>query len=311
MGGTNEFETLEQQFLELIAEFRTITISENRLRDSLRSESTRAEAAEAGRAAAERAAAEARSGAAAATAAVTKATTALACAQEQLTGLKIHLEVTDRQRTILEERCSEMSAQINALERQVQQMKPLQSAHATLQRQYTELQERIGHACEEARRESNRLENELRRVEKCAAAGSEIRERARLAAAAHARERRLAATELQHTNRELLNANAEISKLKASIAELQMHLSEGKDVGNKTVDPSIEALAEVRAALEAERAGAAKLERALAAALADNAVLAARVHATDNNDELNKTLTPPEVTTNSDHICPIDSFLAE
>lgn len=56
-------------------------------------------------------------------------------------------------------------------------------------------------------RESTRLESELRRVEKCAAAGSEIRERARLAAAAHARERRLAAAELQHTNRELLASN--------------------------------------------------------------------------------------------------------
>lgn len=57
-------------------------------------ESTKAEAAEASRAAAERAAAEARSGAAAATAAVSKATAALAAAQEKVTGLKIHLELS-------------------------------------------------------------------------------------------------------------------------------------------------------------------------------------------------------------------------
>lgn len=55
--------------------------------------------------------------------------------------------------------------------------------------------------------EVSRLENELRRVERCAAAGSEIRERARLAAAAHTRERRLATAELQHTSQELLKAN--------------------------------------------------------------------------------------------------------
>nr|XP_049691739.1 uncharacterized protein LOC110371969 [Helicoverpa armigera] len=311
MGIPTEFETLEQQFLELISEFRTLTISESRLRGSLRTEATRAEAAEAARAAAERAAAEARNGAAAATAAVTKATTALASTQEHLTGLKIHLDLTERQRKLLEDRCGEMSAQISALERQVQQLKPVQSAHLTLQRQYTDLQERICQATEEARRESTRLESELRRVEKCAAAGSEIRERARLAAAAHARERRLAAAELQHTSKELLAANAEITKLKATVSELQLSISElsSKSSCNVTVDPDVEALAETRAALEAERAGASKLEKALAAALADNASLAARLHVVDNTDGVEKTSTPLESA--STNICPIDSFLAD
>ncbi|CAB3250011.1 unnamed protein product [Arctia plantaginis] len=297
MARVTEFETLEHQFLELIAEFRTITISGNRLRDSLRTESSRAEAAEAGRAAAERTAAEARSSASAATAAVNKATSALANAQEQLTGLKIHLELTERQRATMEERCTQMSTQINSLERQLQQLRPLQPAHAMLQKQYTDLQERILNASEEARRESSRLESELRRVEKCNAAGSELRERARLAAAAHAREKRLANTELQHTNRELLNANAEISKLRATVAELQIHLTEvNKNNVIRTVDPNIEVVAEIRAALEAERAGTTKLERALAAALADNATLASRLHATDNTDEANDALTPTELT---------------
>lgn len=55
-------------------------------------------------------------------------------------------------------------------------------------------------------REASRLESEVRRVEKSAGGGAEIRERARLAAAAHVHERRLAAAELQHTNQELHNA---------------------------------------------------------------------------------------------------------
>ncbi|KAF9809580.1 hypothetical protein SFRURICE_020877, partial [Spodoptera frugiperda] len=217
----------------------------------------------------------------------------------------------ERQRKLLEDRCGEMTAQIGSLERQVQQLKPLQSAHATLQRQYTELQERICKATEEARRESTRLESELRRVEKCATAGSEIRERARLAAAAHARERRLAAAELQHTNKELIAANTEISKLKATVAELQLQLTEISDnPSKKPVDIDVEALFEARAALDAERAGAAKLEKALAAALADNATLAARINNMDNTDEeRNMNSTQPESA--ATNICPIDSFLAE
>lgn len=78
----------------------------------------------------------------------------------------------------------------------------------------------------------------------------------------------------------------------------------------KPVDLDVEALIEARAALEAERAGAAKLEKALAAALADNATLAARINNMDNTDEeRNMNSTPPESA--ATNICPIDSFLAE
>lgn len=55
--------------------------------------------------------------------------------------------------------------------------------------------------------EASRLESEVRRVERCARGGEEVRSRARLAAAAHARERRLAAEEKQHLTAELLRAN--------------------------------------------------------------------------------------------------------
>lgn len=47
------------------------------------------------------------------------------------------------------------------------------------------------------------LEKELRAVERCAKGGVELRERARLAAAGHVRERRLAAAEIKHTTLEL------------------------------------------------------------------------------------------------------------
>lgn len=53
-----------------------------------------------------------------------------------------------------------MTSQIGELERELQQMRPLQSAHATLQRQFAELQERIATATEEARR----LVNDIRVV---------------------------------------------------------------------------------------------------------------------------------------------------
>lgn len=94
------------------------------------------------------------------------------------------------------------------------------------------------------------------------------------------------------------------------MAELQAHLTEVQNNNvTRTVDPNVEVLAEIRAALEAERAGTSKLERALAAALADNATLAARLHAIDNTDEANEALTPAEYT--STIISPIDSFLAD
>lgn len=44
-------------------------------------------------------------------------------------------------------------------------------------------------------------------MERCARGGAEVRERARLAAAAHARERRRTAAELQRATTDLQNAN--------------------------------------------------------------------------------------------------------
>lgn len=78
----------------------------------------------------------------------------------------------------------------------------------------------------------------------------------------------------------------------------------------KTKDPNEEVLVEIRAALEAERAGAARLEQALAAALADNAALAALLHAADN-DTKPLQLSPHALADLSTNIHPIDSFLAE
>ncbi|XP_028159250.1 centrosomal protein of 164 kDa-like [Ostrinia furnacalis] len=304
-----DFDIFEQQFIELLGEFQSISTSETRLREAVRTESTRAEAAEAARESAVRAASEARSSAAAAAASATQAAAALAKAQDDLTGLKMQLELVERQRTLLEERCTEITTQVGCLERELQQLRPLQSAHAALQRQYVELQERICSATEEARKESSRLEAELRRVERCASGGSEIRERARLAAAAHARERKLAAAELQHATRELRQANAEIARLGALVAELQLratHTTESKPC----IDES-ETVLELRAALEAERAGTSRLEIALASALSDNAALAASMHASDNTPtktQRSAGSTPPM---GSSAICPIDSFLAD
>ncbi|KAL0894791.1 hypothetical protein ABMA27_013317 [Loxostege sticticalis] len=303
-----DFEIFEQQFIELLGEFQSITTSESRLREAVRSESTRAEAAEAARESAERAAAEARSSATAAAASATQAAAALAKAQDEFTGIKMQLELVERQRTLLEERCTEMTTQVGCLERELQQLRPLQNFHASLQRQYLELQDRIHAATEDARKESSRLEAELRRVERCASGGSEIRERARLAAAAHARERKLAAAELQHTTRELRNANAEIARLGALVAELQLRVAHGTE--SKLWNNESETVAELRAALDAERAGSSRLEIALASALSDNAALAASLHANDNSPtKTQRDPTPPVGT--ATNICPIDSFLAE
>ncbi|XP_060802646.1 cingulin-like [Amyelois transitella] len=312
MGISSEFDNFEQQFLQIIGEFRSSSESEKRLRDELRSEATRAESAEVARSSAERAAAEARSAAAAAAAGATQAAASLAKAREEITSLKMQLEITERQRGLLEERCLDLSSQVTSSEKELQQLRPLQLTQKTLQRQYAELQERVRVATEETRSEVNRLENELRRVERCAAAGSELRDRARLAAAAHARERRLATADLQHTSRELLNANAEITRLNALVAELHIKLADrgSEALFFKTNNHDAEALAEVRAALEAERAGAAQLEQALAAAVADSTALAARLHAADNTPTSSQHAkhVEPSLTTN---VCPIDSFLAD
>ncbi|XP_053625883.1 chromosome partition protein Smc-like [Plodia interpunctella] len=311
MGINSEFDSFEQQFLQIIAESRSTSDSERRLRDELRSEATRAESSEVARCAADRAAAEARRAAAAAAAGATQAAASLTIAQEEITNLKMQLEITERQRDLLEERCVDLSGQVTSLEKELQELRPLQLTCTTLQRQYAEMQDRVRIASEDTRREVTRLENELRRVERCAAAGSELRERARLAAAAHVRERRLATAELQYTSRELLTANAEITRLNALVAELQIQL-ENRESGvicSRSKDHDAEALGEVRAALEAERAGAARLEQALAAAVADNSALAARLHAADN------TPTSSQPAKHADSlatdVCPINSFLAE
>lgn len=94
------------------------------------------------------------------------------------------------------------------------------------------------------------------------------------------------------------------------MAELQSRLSEftHRESSKDFIDQDTEALCVAQAALEAERAGAARLERALAAALADNAALASALHSKDNTAE--HPLTPPAQQTKM-NISPIDSFLAD
>ncbi|XP_038213310.1 stress response protein NST1-like [Zerene cesonia] len=310
---STEFEIFEKQFTELVGEFQVLTISESRLRDALRNEAARAEAAKAARDVVEKSAADMRANAAAATAGATHAAQALNAIQDNLNNVKVQLDVSERTRMLFEEKCTEMSENIAVLEKELQQLRPLQSSYVALQRQYIELQEQTHTATEEARREVSRLENELRRVERCAGAGSELRERARLAAAAHARERRLAAAELLDTNRELHAANAEIMRLKIIVSELQCKLSAVQEKRNKEFDTHVDQniLEESKAALDVERSTSARLEKALQAAIADNATLSAELHRIDNNSvelqyESSKTedLLPT-------HICPIDSFLAD
>ncbi|XP_072936590.1 uncharacterized protein [Epargyreus clarus] len=300
--GNSEFELFEKDFMELL--------SEARLREVIRTEATRAEAAEAAKQTAERAAADARASAAAATAAAAHAAQSLANTHDETISLKMKLEIAERQHSLIEEKHTELLNQVATLDKELQQLRPIQSAHTSLKNQYIELLNRIKSATEDARSESSRLGNELRRVEKCASAGLEIRERARLAATAHARERRLTAAEIQHTSKELCAANVEITRLGALVTELQYRLSElrdGKPKSKSVKDPDQESLLEVRAALESERAGAARLERSLAAALADNAMLASKLHANDNTESP----TTPHNSNGFTNICPIDSFLED
>ncbi|XP_026324755.1 uncharacterized protein LOC113233772 [Hyposmocoma kahamanoa] len=311
MGVATEFETFEQQCLELIREFQTISSSEHHLREALRAEATRAEVAEAERDAALRLKVEACGNAAAAASGAAQAAATLTKVLDELAATKMQFELAERHRIILEEKCSGMSTEREELQREVHKLRPLQSTQEKIQRQYVELQEKTQNAVCEARREASRLEDELRRVEKCASAGMEIRNRARLAAAALVRERRLAAAELQHATHELHNAKAEATKLGALVADLQCRVTNSSSTLNlKTKDPNEEALIECRAALEAERAGATRLERALASALADNAALAAQLHTADNDT----TLLPASPRPSTDlftNVCPIDSFLGE
>ena len=98
------------------------------------------------------------------------------------------------------------------------------------------------------------------------------------------------------------------------ITELQCR-SSGQSVQPRTEtnNTDSETILELKAVLEAERAGAVRLERALAAALADNTNLATQLHINDNINEENSQTQSVEETKNysTQNVCPIDSFLAE
>ncbi|CAH2066759.1 unnamed protein product, partial [Iphiclides podalirius] len=287
--------------------------SESQLRDAVRSEVARAEAAEAALAVARREAADCRASASAAAAGAAQASAALAAVHDELAATKTKFELSERQRRLFEEKCSELTEKTSVLEREVQQLRPLQAAQSSLQRQYAELEGRVRVATEEARREASRLESELRRVERCARGGAEVRERARLAAAAHARDRRRAAADTQRAAADLQAANAEIARLGSLVSELQYRLTENNCNGKSKVDsaPDIEldSVTELRAALEAERAGAAKIEQALAAALSDNSILAAHLHTRENPTSRQTSLSKENAIATD--MSPIDSFLAD
>jgi hypothetical protein len=112
-------------------------------------------------------------------------------------------------------------------------------------------------------------------------------------------------------NKDFFSVVAQISKLGALVSELQQRINKQDSNTRTKSDHDSETLAELRSALEAEKAGATRLEQALAAALADNATLAAIVHSNDNTSEN----TVPKSTFTSEpvssSICAIDSFLAE
>lgn len=103
---------------------------------------------------------------------------------------------------------------------------------------------------------------------------------------------------------------AEIARLNVLVASLQRRESASEwDSSKKNSETETEALAEARAALEAERAGAARIERALAAALKDTAELAARLH---SEDAIAMPTQPDELKPNvSSNISALDSFLAD
>ncbi|XP_047516319.1 citron Rho-interacting kinase-like [Pieris napi] len=305
-----DVDTLEKQFIDLVGEFQLLYISESRLKEAVRTEATRAEAAEAARDDAVKTAEDHRAATAGATAGAKEAARALSDVQNDLTNTKIQLDLAERQRSLFEEKCSELSEHIAVLEKEVQEFKHLKTMYTELQKQFIELQERVQSATDSARSEATRLENELRHVEKCASAGTELRERARLAAAAHARERRLAADELLDTTRELQSAKGEVTRLKLLVTDLESKVQDLQEKSTKTLEFSDQdILLETKAALEAERNTTTRLEKALATATADNAVLAAEVHRQDNIGVSPKIIEETEKT--STNICPIDSFLAD
>ncbi|KPI93792.1 hypothetical protein RR46_12957 [Papilio xuthus] len=309
MEDISEFESFELNFIDVVGALQSLISSEAHLREALRTEAARAEAAETACTEAKRVSDDNRANAAATAAGAAQASHALAAAQDELTAIKSKIEFSERQRGLLEEKCSEMTKKIGVLERELEELRPLQSVHSTLQKQYVELESRVRLATEEARREASWLESEVRRVERCARGGEEVRTRARLAAAAHARERKLAADEKQHLTAELQRANAEITRLGSIVTELQYRLSDYTNNRSK-IKPTTETdtLAELRAALEMERVSAAKTERALAAALADNLTLATHLHKQEN---IEHTQTSPSKQNNATNISPIDLFLAE
>lgn len=102
----------------------------------------------------------------------------------------------------------------------------------------------------------------------------------------------------------------EVIKLSALVVDLQCRSPNTCGTLKTAIDPNEETLVETRAALDAERSGTARLEQALAASVADNAALAALLHATDNDTTPLRASPhpPPDLSTN---ITPIDSFLAE
>lgn len=102
----------------------------------------------------------------------------------------------------------------------------------------------------------------------------------------------------------------EISKLSSLVTELQLRVThDGTSKSQTPVDPDKESLAEIREALHAERAGTDKLEKALAAALSDNATLATQIQAKEM--KMNQVQVPTTLNSTSTNICPIDSFLAD
>ncbi|CAG9566897.1 unnamed protein product [Danaus chrysippus] len=302
-----DFECFEQQFTELISEFQTLSTTESHLRNAVRAEAVRAEAAEAARDAALRASAESQASAAAATVGAEQASKALAVAQDELVTIKMQYELADRQRTLFEENCIELNNKLNEMKTELEQLRPLQTSYKTLQQQFVELQKRIQKATEDADNEARSLESELHRVSRCAGGGSEVRERARLAAAAHARDKRLAMDEMKHTMRELQHARAEIARLTTVVVELEGQLCKQEEIKANKYDFE-ETISELKAALEAERNDTARLQKTLAKALSDNAILASELHNNDNDAQAR--ITSPNNSPHS-HDCPIDSFLAE
>lgn len=102
----------------------------------------------------------------------------------------------------------------------------------------------------------------------------------------------------------------EVTRLNLLVTDLQCKLQDLQEKPSKGIEfLEQDVLLETRAALEAERNVTIRLERALAAAIADNAVLAAELHRQDNIGGLPTIMEEMETTTTN--ICAIDAFLAD